>query len=379
MQYLADDIEELLLLDDIEYIEKQYKDKYGQYPARLSNWNTSNTLVDANNHLILPSSYRNVSDYIFSYSLDHSKLISTMNYKSFLWRALVTHSGSSAIVSVVKWLSIKNVKKILILCPRYFTVPHLFDTFGIDYEMEYCKRTNNGYKLPNNTEHNNFDAIWITDPIYCTGEYLDSNELKKVYYDWTYNHKYFIVDNCLSDEKCYFGLDIEPSCYVCIIVSPSKNLCINAYKFATILFHKNELHHFECWSDVFQGCLPESSVQAIEFFTSNQYNIYKKHFNKILSNQEKILYNLLTKKSILIDKNASGYLRTVYFPEIDTQLGKNTKFLKDIFFATGASFIPNIRNELDPILGLSFRINLAGFDTRAQGALARTVEVLTNL
>ena len=372
-------IDELLLLDDIEYIAEEYKHQYGQYPVNLSNWNVSNSLIDANYNLIIPNSCRSASDYIFSYSLNHSNLISKLNYKSKLWKTLITHSGSSAILSVVKWLTSKDVKKVLIVCPRYFTVPHTLNSLSIEYEVIYCKRTPDGYELPQNIKSEVYDAIWITNPIYCTGEYLDKDNLENIYNQWTSNKKYFVMDNCLSNEEYYFGLDIEPNPNICIIVSPSKNLCINAYKFASILFHKDELHHFECWSDVLQGCLPESSVQALEFFTHGQYDTYKKYFNRILGKQEKVLYDLLSDKKVEIDKNAKGYLRTVYFSNINAELGQDIKFLKKIFFTTGASFIPNIRNELCFEVGFSFRVNLLTFDIRAQGGLIRTVDILSNL
>lgn len=371
-------IEELQLLDKIEAINEEYYLKYGAQPVNLSNWDPSSELLSPNlfqGHLYDDG---NEVNYIFSYTLQNKpQILSKLGYIVNSWSCLVSHSGSSAIALIINWLRSKSVKRVLLFAPRYFTVPHCFEAFGIETEVVYCERSESGYDFPKNVCFSDFDAVWITNPIYSTGVYLDNDQVNKLHNRVIKEGKYFILDECLADPKRAAGFKLNPSAKTCVILSPHKAINVNANKFAIAIFHKSQLDHFEHWSDVWHGCLPQSSLRAINHFLSENYDEFTTNFNLIAAKQEnKLIAATATTSCISLDRNASGYFRTVYCKKIPALFGKDIHFLKEAVFSTGTTFIPGIRNELNPNVGFSFRINLFAFDKEATGGYLRLIKWL---
>jgi aspartate/methionine/tyrosine aminotransferase len=366
-------IDELTLLDEIESINALYENEFGAQPINLSNWNPSSQVVNTKIFDSLPLIKSSGVDYLFSYELDnHEPLRHSLGYEGTDWRSLASHSGSSAIVLAINWLRSKGVKRVLIIGPRYFTVPHCLESMGIKHHIAHSVRCGDRYLLPSNIEIEDFDSLWVTNPVYGTGVYYDKGELIHLHDYWTKKGKCFVLDECLAEPNHYSGALLRPQDRTCVITAPHKAICVNGYKFALTLFHKSQLEHFEHWSDVWLGCLPHSSLRAIEHYLSGGYaNYYKKFKKDIEKKSEKLISLTESIGGIDMDKNSIGYFRMVYFKSASAFLGLDLNFIKEATFSTGASFIPSIRNELTPSVGLSFRVNLAAFDPHAEGAYVR--------
>ena len=125
-------IKELQLLDEIEQIEEDYEAEFGQPPVNVSTWDPSVDVVQANLLATMPPVQGAGKDYIFSYILkDNAGLRRALGYTDSRWRSLVAHAGSASIVMTCNWLRASGARKVLILGPRYFTVPHCLQAFGI--------------------------------------------------------------------------------------------------------------------------------------------------------------------------------------------------------------------------------------------------------
>lgn len=375
----TDQIRELKLLDQIEEIEEKYESKFGVAPVNLSTWDPKPDVISTDFLATLPPITGTGKNYIFSYYLnDNAGLRAALGYTHERWRSLVSHSGSANIVLTCNWLRCGGARKILILGPRYFTVPHCLDVMGIKYDTLYFKRNNEGFQLPKNLRPKDYDGIWVTNPVYGTGVYIPLTEILKLQQTWSFNDRYFILDECLASPNNYYGPNLSPHAKTTILAAPHKSICVNAYKFAISIFEQSQLEHFEQWSDVFLGCLPQSSFQAIEHIRSNGFLEYFELFQSCIKQPEAELEQLTSKfPKAMLDQSAEGYFRTVYFQSILAKLGYDIDFLYDLIFSTGTSVIPNIRNELDPQSGFSFRVNLAAFNVQAKGAYVRLAQWLS--
>ena len=373
-------VKELQLIDLIESISEEYENEYGNKPINISHWDPAESTVENLLLSTMPSATGNGADYIFTYTLpNHAHLQRSLNYLDSRWRCVISHSGSANIVMTCNWLRIRGAKKILIITPRYFTVPHCLSAMRITFEISHCKRSIMGYRIPKDIDIDCFDGIWLTNPVYGTSVYPnpeDIIELSKICHD---KEKFFILDECLAKVDRYIGNRIEPHYNTVVIASPHKNICVNAFKFAVNMVDKSQLKHYEHWSDIWLGSLPQSSYQAIEHFCSGGYHTYQTQFNaKIAESNSKFVNVTKLFPAASLDENADGYLRSVYFPKIPSSYGLNYQFLRKSAFGTGATFIPGIRNELDPSTGLSFRVNLAAFNEEAMGSYVRLLEWLSN-
>ena len=366
-------IKELQLLDEIEQIEEDYEEQFGQLPVNVSTWDPSADVVAASLMATMPSAHGAGKDYIFSYILkDNAGLREALGYRNPRWRSLVAHAGSASIVMTCNWLRASGAQKVLILGPRYFTVPHCLQAFGIEFDTVHFVRSELGFKSPKLDAISDYDVVWVTNPIYGTGVYIEPAELIDLHQRWSSKGKFFILDECLASPKLYAGPSLEPNERTAVIAAPHKSVCVNAYKFAVSLIDTSQLEHFEHWSDVWLGCLPQSSSQAIEHVKSGGFSNYQALFDAAIEEPVSAFLQLTGQiQNAETDAGAMGYFRSVYFPDLPAELGLDPVFLKDATFSTGASFIPGIRNDLDPNAGLSFRVNLAAFGLEARGAYLR--------
>ena len=373
-------IEELQLLDEIAQIEEDYEAEFGQPPVNVSTWDPSTDVIQANLLATMPPVTGTGKNYIFSYILeDNSGLRRALGYSNTRWSSLVAHAGSASIVMTCNWLRTSGVRKVLILGPRYFTVPHCLQAFGIEFDTHHFVRSKGGYKGPQTYRVSDYDCVWMTNPIYGTGVYIDQNELSQIHLKWSQKGKFFILDECLASPQLYTGPFLEPNEKTAILAAPHKSVCVNAYKFAISLFDVSQLKHFEHWSDVWLGCLPQSSSQAIEHVRRGGFFDYQSLFEAAI--EEPITaFKQLTDQipNAEVDTMAKGYFRSVYFPDLPSALGLDATFLRNSIYSTGASFIPGIRNDLDPSVGLSYRVNLAAFRPEARGAYMRLLRWMSS-
>ena len=303
-------VKELELLDDIQAICNDYELEYGNPPTNISTWDSSPDVVGTKFLNTLPEISGFQKNYIFSYILkDNFGLRKLLGYIDPKWKSLVSHSGSSSIVMTCNWLRCYGAKKILILGPRYFTVPHCLNALGMHFETLYCRRTPDGYRLPEDIDTTQYCGVWLTSPIYGTGVYINAEEIVQLQRKWAREEKFFILDECLASPEMYLGPHLIPHPKTTIIASPHKSVCANAYKFSISIFERSNLDHFEHWSDVWLGCLPQSSFLAIEHFRKGGFGMYRKNFDRAVATPTAEFLRLTKEIDIAeFDLSAKSYL-----------------------------------------------------------------------
>jgi aspartate/methionine/tyrosine aminotransferase len=371
---ISGEIHELKLLTDLEAISAQYQREFGAPPINLSLWDPAPIFIRDLELRLPPAPDLNGIFYAFSYELpERAALLERLGFDSATRGCLVTHSGSSAIVAAANWLRARGCSRVLILGPRYFTVPYTLTSLGIQWTIAYMARSDSGFSFPDIRNHveSGIDALWLTNPVYCTGVDHDLKQLEQ-FMSWALDRElHIVIDECLSEP----GRRIAPaysSRYISAIYAPHKSVCVNGVKFAAIVFDKSEQDHFDSWCDVWNGCLPISSILGVRHFLSSDFESYRATFRRLIFQQHKKIRNVAADApSIVLDSKADGYLISAYVPHIEAVAGLDREFLKRAAYATGAIFISGARNELDPKSGLSFRLNLSAMDTPAIGAFAR--------
>jgi hypothetical protein len=229
------------------------------------------------------------------------------------------------------------------------------------------------FSFPDVEDHllSGIDALWLTSPVYCTGVDYDDTDSENFISAMLRRGKRIVFDECLSERGRRVGPKF-PNDGVAAIYAPHKSICVNGIKFAVVVFDASEQEHFDSWCDVWNGCLPISSIAGIRHFLSPDFERYQTQFRQLTSDRhEKVRAIVGRTSSILLDRKAAGYLISVYAPQIEAKAGLDTSFLEDAVSATGAIFIAGARNEMDRDVGLSFRLNLAAVDAAALGALER--------
>lgn len=374
-------IKELNFLDDIDSIEETYRKAFGVDAFNISNWNSSNefkkSIID---NLSLQNEIDNL-DYIFSYEQTDTTINHILKKLGFSSKmaTLFTHSGSASIFNVLNLLKMNGVKKLIILCPVYFTVIHGCEILNIDYDLVYLQRENNRYIFDEKffeANGNKTIAYWITNPIYCTGVYYTGEQInlfKKIS-----ENNYIIIDESLCMLGCFIGPKIESKNMIGLY-SPHKSICMNGIKFSLAVTNINFQNQFDAWSDVLCGCLSCSNQIAINHFISNNFVQYKKAFDEKVAYNFKKLRTLMDIYNVSYDTYAKGYLISLFFPNIDASQGLNLNFNKEVLFNTGVRFIPGIRNHFSKNMGFSFRVNLSALTSKSMFTVERLIKYLIEL
>src|ERR1035437_4045317 len=124
MQFVTETIPELSALDDIERLETYFFQQNGFRPNNVSYWNPSPTVGRKMAELIKLNIFPSVVDYSFSYELaTRERLLANVGLLAKATGILVTPSGSTSILMVVRYLAKAGINSVALVCPTYFTVP----------------------------------------------------------------------------------------------------------------------------------------------------------------------------------------------------------------------------------------------------------------
>lgn len=375
-----DTIKELNFLDYIDSIEEEYKRKFGISAFNISNWNSSKEFKqDIVKLLSLQNDIDNL-DYIFSYDQTDKQVGQVLAKMGVTENkaTLFTHSGSASIFNVLNLLKMNGVKKLVILCPVYFTVIHGCNILNIDYDFLYIERKNNAYVIDDNKFKgigNKSVAFWITNPIYCTSVYYNSHQINL--FNILSENNFTVFDESLCMMEHLISPKIKSDNTIAIY-SPHKAICMNGTKFSLVTTNVKFQNQLDAWSDVLCGCLSCSNQIAINHFLSNSFINYKKTFDKMIDyNYHKLLDILNNYNHVLFDNYAQGYLITLFFPNIEANQGLDLNFNKDVLFNTGVRFIPGIRNHFSNSMNFCFRVNLSVLSSKNMVFVERLVKYLT--
>jgi len=312
------EIRELSLLKDLEDIAARYERDYGAPPLNLSTWDPSKEL--GARKLLGPVSLSQPLrvDYSFTYTAPRKlKLLSKLGFQSDNRDCLLSHSGSSAIVAMINWLRINGRKRLLIVGPRYFTVPHACAALGVTCSITHFRRVHGSYTLPSDfaSVARRFDAVWVTNPVYCTSADIAAEDLR-VLSGIAVEGPILILDECLAEDGRQIGPQMQKAGgEIFSIHAPHKAICVNGLKFAALTYDPKWASQFDSWSDVWLGCLPASSELAIEHYLSPNFEVYADSFKAECRQAFAALADIVQRyPGIELDTQASGYLVSVIGP-----------------------------------------------------------------
>jgi len=384
MNLLDATIKELNLIDDIERLEEIYIEETGIRPIKLSHWNPSSDFLSGIPVSLLMEESSNLIDYIFSYSIASESKTATLKRLGFSSpdekSCLFTHAGSASIFSVINFLRCNEISRLHLVCPSYFTVRHAANCCNIEcFNHYFTKDTESTYELlqmPDPCCLNRNEAIWITNPIYCTSVYYTASTIDYIEKALK-NGVMVVIDECLAKADHSLAGRFEKYPNFTGIYSPHKTICTNGNKFSVIVSDKKNQNFFDSWSDILCGCLSSGNQLAINHYLSNNFMDYETEFHMAAKRNFEKVKKLCDKYLVGYDKNANGYLVTIYFSHISAQRGWDISFMKKVLERTGSTFIPGIRNHFHDSLGFCFRLNLAAWSVEYSYALERCMKLLS--
>lgn len=373
-------ISELLTLENIEKNERMYEEHFGYEPFKLSTWDPSRDFLHT--HLLNKVELKQ-SDYIhylYTYELDCDK-ISAVKKKLRIEPSkgfLITNSGTSSIALVTTILKELNTKRVLVISPTYYSALYNFTQLGIEIYELYINRSQNRYYLPKEKIVNSLDfvdAVWITNPIYNTSTYYTDTDINFIKEKILERNMLLICDECfasISGELTYqFG---QYNNFISIL-DPMKQILVNGLKFSCIVFDKQYQGIFNQWSDILCGSLSYSTIQGIDFFCDNKFQILVDEIESQNIEVKRRVENIIKEYDIFnTDLYSQGHMQMCYVPSIPYEYFQETKNIHNFIYETGVSIISGDRFHFDPQNKFSFRINLARNCKKFDDALYRVLD-----
>ncbi len=377
-------IQELLTIEDIERAEVRYKHVYGQAPFLLSTWNPSEYY--RNTHLLNQVTFPpqgNFIDYIYSYELDEDlsaacgEKIAGPNHQAIL----LTNSGTSSISLVTSVLSALDKRRILVVSPTYFAVLYNCLHKGFSIREAHYVRQHGTYQLPREYILNTLeetDVLWLTAPIYNSSVYLGDAELKFLQ-NQVLPHIYVVVDECFCGSGLELSRILGNNPHFIGIYDPMKQFLINGAKFSAVMFSPMLEGVFCDWSDIVCGGLTSSTIQALEFFLSQEADRLLKNLQSADRRIKQIVCATVSEfPSASLDIHADGHMMMCYIPRLPSDYLRSFEDFYRFQQKTGTSIIPGTRFHFPDHDGFTFRINLARYDPiRFERALKRVLMYLS--
>lgn len=372
-------------LDDLSMLEDlaaEYSAAYGSRPFNLSHWDPSDETVRALlGHLELPAPPP-AAPYIYSYELDlQTQVVQALGLTPANRDCLFVPNGTTAVLFAVSWLRAVGVKRVVVLCPSYFPVFHAAELVGLSCVRVGMARTTAGWELPRDAvsvelASSPSTALWVTNPVYCTGVYLGPGDA--AFLNELLDQGCVVVaDECLALSGRELGASIHPGPGFVGLYSPHKAVCMNAVKFAAVVFDDCFVRFFTDWADVLVGGLGASSYLAIVHFLSQNFALYQRAFLDRVGRAHEAVAAIISshEPDIYLDADVHGYFATCYAPRTRED-GRRREFLREFVFRTGAMVIPGARNHFPSDTGFNFRLNLARACPQFFAALHRAMAYL---
>jgi aspartate/methionine/tyrosine aminotransferase len=293
-------------------------------------------------------------------------------------------NGTNAIFFAAWWLKSLGVETLIVLCPTYFSIFYACNIIGLRCKKVFMNRDNGVWRTPFEkiramaASNPSKIGIWVTNPVYCAGVYLDSDEAEFVN-ALSADGVAVVVDECLSLNGRELGRKVNFGSRAVGLYSPHKSLCMNAVKFAAIIFDNVHLSFFTDWADIFVGGLGTSNYAAIHHFLSPNFPDFQKAFLREIAEVRRQVVQVIKEsgRDCRLDTNSDGYFMTCYAP-LGEMLSNEKSLLRQMVLDTGVVIIPGSRNHFDPAIGFNFRINLARGCPQFFSALRRCLRFLTN-
>lgn len=377
-------IEDIFIMDEIFSMERKIEQQYGIPILNVSHWNSSkNFQKQMAKALVLPKQSL-PWDYYYTYSIspeDRKQVLAKLGVSSQqqpYTMGLLLQSSTIAIVNVINLLIHFGKKKLCILQPAYFSVELCCSRLSLEYETEQISFKNACPQIPiEKIISKNYDCIWITSPIFCTGYYPDEKLLQDIACLKSMGMTIILDESLSLPEKeliRFFQIDKN----LIAIYSPHKAISINGLKFAVVVCDKFYEDFLEQWVDVFAGALSSSNRDAIFHyispnFSNNCYQAYKSYIEQT----KNIVSNIVEQYHFAwMLPNTNGHYINI-FTNLKVQ-GTNEmlNLLNDMIQTSLASIIPSTLNGFDSNNGFSFRVNLTNDIIELDNAINRIMKFL---
>lgn len=233
---------------------------------------------------------------------------------------------------------------------------NIFETLEIDYDrVSLCKEKT--FKFNRQINYEQYDALWITSPVFCSGSYFTKKELSFL--------KSIAENKLLITDESFCGFSNEIANFINIknhigIYCPHKAIGFNSFKFSLITFNKNYTSVIEQWSDVLCGSLNITNYDAINHFLSDNYDLCETtHKNFIRKARKEIISIVNNYKSLSYIDDCNSNMIMIFS---NKNINPNKIFIEGTIQNTMASFFPGYLHDYSSNFGFCFRINLYLFD-----------------
>ncbi|MCH5271839.1 MAG: hypothetical protein J1E83_14050 [Lachnospiraceae bacterium] len=378
-------INEIFILDDIFSIEKQVEQENGIHIPNVSHWDSSVAFQKYMAQVLvlpvqsLPWNYY----YTYSISLEErqqvlKKLgIPLQQIQSVM--GLLLQSSTIAIVNLINLLVHYKRKRLCILQPAYFSVSTCCTMLSLKYGIEQISFECGRPRLPiDKIISGEYDCIWITSPIFCTGYYPDDEYLKDINYLKSIGLTLIFDESlALPGKELIRSFPIDNKIFA--IYSPHKSISINGLKFAVIVCDRTYEDFLEQWVDVFSGALSSSNRDAVfHYISSNYFDKCYPAYKCYINESKKVVNDILKQfpfASIL--PNTEGHYIQI-FTNLKIQGKKELlSVLNEMIHTHFVSLIPAALNGFDPNQSFGFRVNLTGDIRELGGAVGRIMQYLS--
>ena len=385
-------VHEMLRIDELDELNALYRlvDRYREQnhtgPFNLSHWDPSaETIEELSKYLRLPLP-TSPSPYVYPGDLKYQEAVMDKLGLHPTQGGLTVHAGTTAILFAMWWIKQIQVRSLTIVCPAYFPVFHAAKAMGVRHKIVFMERVDGRWMIPQEKVENRLrkargaEAIWITNPVYCTGKYLGEPDLR--YLQQLLDAGVAVVaDECLSSSGHELTRMFGAYPKFLGLYSPHKSVCLNSVKFALLAFDARYQQFFRDWADVLVGGLSSASQIALIHYLGENFEVYKKAFLKNASDAHLSVHQLLRSRGLTVEMDADpiGHFATCYFPWISAGSGNDAEFMKNLMNETGALVIPGLRNHFSAAHGFNFRINLARACPQFYSSFVRVIQYLETL
>ena len=367
-------------LDPISHmvaLDKRYHAEFGVPPVHLSHWDPDIRYRSwVSRTLRLPAGEDFVS-YFFTYDAEELKcrLSQHLGLTAGAGVRLLTNCSTVSIVSIIHWLRLTGVTRIILFGPFYFSVLHACRALALPYEIRRAIRNNDGtYNLPKlpRADLTNRVAVWITNPIYSSGAYIRDGEAQlRALLDIGVR---VVLDETLAVPELSLGHRLAHAENCVAIYSPHKTLNINGVKFSYVVGTRQFEDRIEQWADVFNGGLTTSATTAIRHFLSANFGLCRSRMHRFAAAAYRRICDASSDGCrVSIDRWEAGNFATCYFSDVPGELAFDHTAMWNLVRDTAAVVFPTTCSYADRHWGFGFRLNLTRLSPEFLAAFSRIV------
>ena len=357
-------IERLTDINKLWEIQQDFEKSNNIKLLNVSNWNCCSEYRNCLLDVFKAPHSNNYVDYMYSYSLSNTKIKQIKERYPFLLKQnkefMITPNNTVSILYIINFLKQIRIKKVCIIAPTYFAVYNTLDLLNIKYDIIRLQHEQNSFFIKTNIDFTQYDAIWVTSPIFCSGLPIDNTAIKII--------ENFSQDKIVvTDESfCKYGEEL-PNKYKLKrhigIYSPHKSIGLNSFKFSLITLNADYMDIFEHWSDVLCGSLNITNYNAISHFLTDNYSDCQNACTKFIENACTLTKEVIkSNPNLSIDTAATGNMIMVYATNIPYSKMNDIEFFKTLIKNTQGSIIPGYLHDYVEDYGFCFRVNLSLFN-----------------